>query len=612
MSRTFRLTTDASVEGLGAILSQVNDDGDEQVIAYASRSLTTAERNYNVTELELLAIVWALHKYRPYIYGVDQFQLVTDHQALTYLNSLSEKSQRLTRWKLLMQEYNYVFLHRPGRDNMNADALSRIPQHSNRVIGSISGSKTYKANADVSPAVEKRRRTADDIDIQCHNSAFNIIGSIGTAPELTMGLYDPCPIDEEPPQFDDEHIRDAQDNDPTITELKGRIIKDPDPKYEMIGGILFHKQSNHPQEGPCLQLVIPETMVRDALIMSHEGFAGHLGINKTFARVNSKFYWPTMTRDTKNFVESCETCSGRKSPTGMRATLGTMNRATKPFETISMDFLGPLPTTINGNTYLLVITDFATRWVEAFPTRDMKATTVAQILINEVFCRHSAPENLLSDQGRSFVGEVIKEVCRLFMVNKIQTVAYRPQQNGLTENFNKTICQMLSAYINDDQTNWDIFLPIILFAYRTSKHKTTGETPFRLLYGRDARLPHPLDQWSPNQIFVDQIQDMWEKARIRTAAQAEKSTEAQAKNFKELPSYETGELVNTFEPATKPGRKTKLRGDLWQGPYTVEEVSGPTTKIRGRWYHNERVKPHITRYGRLSKKPTRLGIDDTG
>lgn len=126
-----------------------------------------------------------------------------------------------------------------------------------------------------------------------------------------------------------------------------------------------------------------------------------------------------------------------------------------------------MPDTDNGNRHILVITDYATRWAEAFATKDQKASTVAQILIDEIICRYSAPREILSDQGTNFLSSVVKQVCEYFRIRKINTTSYHPQTNGLTEKFNHTLCKMLSSYTNETQTNWDLFLPMVLFAYRS-------------------------------------------------------------------------------------------------------------------------------------------------
>lgn len=121
-----------------------------------------------------------------------------------------------------------------------------------------------------------------------------------------------------------------------------------------------------------------------------------------------------MREEVSLWCKSCKVCASKKNPRINKANLHPITEPSNAFEMLGIDFLGPLPVTDNGNRYILVLTDYATRWPEAFPTKDMKAETVAHILINEVICRHSAPRTLLSDQGKDFLSRVVREVCEYF------------------------------------------------------------------------------------------------------------------------------------------------------------------------------------------------------
>ena len=254
--------------------------------------------------------------------------------------------------------------------------------------------------------------------------------------------------------------------------------------------------------------------------------------------------------------------------------------------------------------------------MEAFPTEDRKATTVAKILVNEIICRHGAPRELLSDQGKEFLSNVMKEVCEYFVTKKINTTSYHPQTNGLTERFNGSLCQILSAYCNTNQTNWDVYLPIALFAYRTSVQKTVNESPFRLLYGRNPRLPSDLDRWSPNSSFVGKLDEAWKQAKSLVETQAAKSTQRLLDKYNTTPVYKIGDWVRLHNPVTKIGLKKKLRGDLWKGPFKILDITPFNVKLdegkRQVWQHKNRIKraekPRQSRYGRVYKKVNRLGI----
>ena len=132
---------------------------------------------------------------------------------------------------------------------------------------------------------------------------------------------------------------------------------------------------------------------------------------------------------------------------------------------------------------------FFTKWVEAFAVPNQTAETIAKLLVEEVFCRHDAPENLLSDRGTNFLSDLIQEVCRILSVTKVNTSGYHPQTDGLVEKFNSTLISMISKCTERNGKDWDKQLPFLLFAYRANIQQSTKESPFFLLYGHDPRLP---------------------------------------------------------------------------------------------------------------------------
>ena len=162
-----------------------------------------------------------------------------------------------------------------------------------------------------------------------------------------------------------------------------------------------------------------------------------------------------------------------------------------------MDILGPLPITPRGNRYILTIADYFTKWTEAYPMTNMEATTVANILYTFI-CRFGTPSYLHTDQGRNFEAKVIQELCVLMGIKKTRTSPYHPQSNGMVERFNKTLMGMLSTTAATEN-EWDSVLPSIMLAYRTSIHRTTGHSPFRMMFGGEARLPVDIIFGSPAQ-----------------------------------------------------------------------------------------------------------------
>ena len=141
------------------------------------------------------------------------------------------------------------------------------------------------------------------------------------------------------------------------------------------------------------------------------------------------------------------------------------------------------------NKNILVITDYLTRWAEAIALPNQLARTYASAIIEHIILRHGAPKVLLSDNAKNFTGEIASEIYNLLKIRKIRSSAYRPQTNGLTERFNHTLITMLSHYVNENQSDWDIYLPYVMCAYRSATQETVKHSPFYLLYGREPRLP---------------------------------------------------------------------------------------------------------------------------
>ena len=151
--------------------------------------------------------------------------------------------------------------------------------------------------------------------------------------------------------------------------------------------------------------------------------------------------------------------------------------------------MGPLPLTESGNKYIIVFSDYLTKWPEAFAIPNQSTQTIAELFVEQIVCRHGPPLELLSDQGANFQLNLVAEICKICDMHKVSTMAYHPQTDGLVERFNKTLPAILPMYISSNQRDWDKFIPFALFAYRTSIHESTKESPFYLLYKRNPRLP---------------------------------------------------------------------------------------------------------------------------
>lgn len=309
----------------------------EHPIEYASRLLSTAERNYSTTERGTLAIVWAVDKFRGYIEG-SSVVLLTDHQPLRWLMILKSPTGRLARWALHFQPYNIKTEYTPGKTNAVADALSRPPCGEEAHVNCIC---TFQIGVPRKGENEIRNEQLQDPELE------KIINSFETNSE-----------------------------DVTRWTQRGYLLND---------GVLYCYSDTDTEDA---QLVIPNHERLKILASYHDNpTAGHYGINRTIARTTSRYFWPGMRNQINKYVNNCTECqrykASNKKPAGLLQTVPSGQR----FEVLAFDLFGPLPMTSDGFQWILIAEDLASRWVELFPLKEATAENCAKMLIDEVFLR---------------------------------------------------------------------------------------------------------------------------------------------------------------------------------------------------------------------------------
>ncbi|UYV70290.1 K02A2.6-like, partial [Cordylochernes scorpioides] len=507
--------TDASNIGLGATLVQKFGDK-EKLISYLSQTLSKPEQNYSTTEKECLAVVWSMAKLRPYLYG-RHFKIVTDHHALCWLKNLKDPTGRLARWALKIQEYDFDIIHKSGKKHLDADGLSRGPL------------------------------PETDWDEDFERLFLNQI------------------TDEE-----DKFIESVKKNLNGSRRSIAQNFKEED-------GCLFKKNPN--PEGRAWLLVVPEKKKREIMKEYHNHMSnGHLGVARTMYRIKSKYFWPSMLKDVSEFVKTCHLCQSRKGsnqlPSGL---LQPIPPANFPFERIGIDFVGPLPSTKNRKKWIIVLTDYYTRYAETRAVSEATVKVVSKFLVEDIFFRHGAPQYLISERGSQFTSNLMKEVMKTCKIKHCFTTSYHPQTNGLTERLNRTLINMLSMYVNTVQKNWDEILPFITHAYNTTIQETTGYSPFFLMFGRE-----PTSLLDDRNISVDIDKDDYDeyikhhldkinRTRKLVINNTIKTQERMKKNYDKKHmerSYEPGELVAVWTPIRKIGKCEKLLRKYF-GPYKI-------------------------------------------
>lgn len=243
---------------------------------------------------------------------------------------------------------------------------------------------------------------------------------------------------------------------------------------------------------------MPRKQVKDILKEAHDSpSGGHFGVNKTLKKIRKRFYWATCKQDVVDWCRSCQACVAKKGPIGKGKSPLQIYNVSAPFQRIQMDILGPLPKTLSGNQYLLVVVDCFTKWVEAFPLKNIRAKAITEVFVSEVVARHGVPLEVRTDQGRNFESKLFTELMLLLGIKKTRSTALHPQSDGQVERQHQTITNYLAKYISENQKDWDRWIPMFLLAYRSSKHESTGVTPAELYFAQDLRLPLDLLRGNP-------------------------------------------------------------------------------------------------------------------
>ena len=355
-------------------------------------------------------------------------------------------------------------------------------------------------------------------------------------------------------------------------------------KLEIVEGVLYRKKivRNNHRETVLYQLVAPQELrmkIFEHLHSSRTG--GHLGVNRTVDHVRRRFYWPGSKTDVKTWCKRCDLCARVKTGPRYRAAMQHVP-AGSCFDVLYMDILGELPETDRGNKYILVITDGFTKWTQAMALPDQTAQTVADALMIHVFSLFGVPRRIHTDQGRNFESNLFRELCDILGIEKSRTTPYRPQSDGQTERFNRTLQQMLKSYVNDERDDWDDHIPYVMMAYRATTHDSTNVSPNLIFLGRENVLPIDLVMGLPpgNEhprcavAYTEWVRRTTVAAHEFARKSLEKSTVRRKRNYdiRSKPTrYEPNEFVWRWYP---PSANRKL-GRGWVGPYRV--VGCPST-----------------------------------
>ena len=357
------------------------------------------------------------------------------------------------------------------------------------------------------------------------------------------------------------------------------------------------------------QIILPRNLQETAL-RAHHGHttASHRGVNKTLGALRARYYWPGLTSQVKRWVRVCHECGAKKNWGRKRRSPLKQYVVGAPMERLAMDILGPLPLTPRGNRFVLVVTDYFTKWTESYAISNQEAVTVAEKLVAEFVCRFGVPRELHSDQGTNLESKVMAEVCKLLDIEKTRTSPLLPQSDGQVERYNRTLVEMLRGKLKESQEGWDLQLQPCMMAYRSSIHESTGETPNMLMLGREIEVPlDVITESTPDSppltteyalALQQRLAGAHEVARRHLGRAAERQKRNYDKRVSSKP-FRVGDSVWLHNIRRKKGRNPKLDCP-WEGPYLVVSVLLDVTyriqrsrRAKPKVIHADRLKPYL-------------------
>ena len=542
--KPFHIHSDASSSGVAAVLMQ-EEDGLLHPLAYASKTLNSAQRHYATTKKEALALVFALEQFRNIILTYP-ITVYTDHKPLLGALFKPTRDECLQRWAILVQEYGIQLKYIEGKRNIFADTFSRLPEPT---------------------SVELDQHFHEELENRCHH----------------ISDFLPLKI-----PWNEDQLRDSQHKDATcldiLNQLKGKIgtkkvhdhlLKD----CKIIQGIV-HIVRRIPRasfDDVVLVPYVPDRLMTDALRVSHEDLtAGHKGPERTLKLFTKNFYNKHERRLITQFCDKCEVCIRAKGATKL-VPLKAYPIPTRPFHTLSSDIVGPLPVTEAGNKYIVTFRDYVTRFTILYPLPNKSTKDIIRCL-RRVFADHGAPYVFLTDRGAEYTSSDLTNFLQQYNTRKAEVAPYHASSHGFAERINREINKLLRMFTDRGELhNWDEYLPFIQICINDTYNASLKETPFFAKNSYDGASA----TYSPPRLNLgeDELnQHMQKTAQIREVCrdhllQAQETYTTQANKGRKEKHIKVGQRV--FAKIEKHQQQPRKKLDLpVSGPFTVLSKNG--------------------------------------
>lgn len=628
-SKTFYITTDASKRACGAVLSQKY--GNKQLpVAYASRTFTTGEQNKAVIEQELTAIHWALNYFKPYIYTV-KFVVQTDHRPLTYLFSMKKPSSKLTRMRLDLEEFDFVIEYIKGKDNVGADALSRIDfqdlKQLNHTTSSIQRvvtrsmtskfTKTSNRSEKECPRpIKDKLKIVEAINISevmelpqakfIFNHKINKLILIMGNNTLRSFNLDDC---FNKGKINLDLILLKLEKEAISKSIKAIRLSLGDQVFNIISAQRFKMKASNILNK--LQIVLtPKVKIinnneekLEILQRYHEDpvFGGHCGSKRLLEKLRRYYTWKNLAKDVSNYVKNCIKCQENKALTKPKEKLCLTPTPQKPFHIVQIDTIGPLLRSDKGNNYAVTIMCDLTKYLVCIPVLDKSAKTVAKAIFDHFVLIYGPMTQVITDRGSDYVNKVLTELFKLLRVSHHTSTSYHHRSVGTIERSHRTFNEYVRSYINNGKTDWDEWLNSFTYCYNTTPSTVHGYCPFELIFGKTPTNFDFLESETIEPLYNPDSYANEVKFRLQVAHQRAQKLLMKSKMYRKE-KYD----VHSRPQVIKAGDLVLLENSprhkldpLFEGPFTVKSVKEPNCTLRDE--KNKEFVVHMDRIKTFNK-----------
>jgi hypothetical protein len=581
-NKTFELFTDACDLGIAAVLEQKDDKGINRPIGYFSRKLSGPHTRYSTNGKEALALISGIRYFRPYLIGT-RVKVFTDHSALVPILEAPRNTHRSDKWHEEIMGYNVDMFYRRGKDNVNADVLSRYPieepapeditqRHGDDYVRS-----KLKQAVDIPTSFVSKAKPATVVESQLIE-----VSSVEESEDAAMPTVNQALLDH-------ESIKMAQSKCKEVKKYKEEWLKDSKSHPNMV----VHEDTllclDHIGVGYYVPFV-PEHMRKDVVNQAHASpVSGHLHYPKLFELIAKRCGWPSMKADMIKWVNKCHVCIRSFPGNHMRPHLAPFVTERR-FQRVVMDVakVGP---SLTGMTHVVVFVDHYSKYPIVVPIPDQSAQTLFDAFITGVVQHHGVPDEMVGDAHASQMSDLFSNSCEGIGCKTNFSQGYTSRHAGLVERMIRTMLQMLRRSAATEAIDWTVALPWTLLEYRETVCVATGYSPAFLVYGRDLRLP--IDQileFKPKGI-VDQPSQIQQIATHLDHAMKNVATTNSEWRLKMVASYQ--KQHKTKDSKVKVGDRVMVRdkrelrnreeGKLYvnqvTGPYMVDRIDLPNIEI---------------------------------